>query len=144
MDEIGANLRYVHTAPFSFLSVLLIKTLIADFEWHCDNGLLTTNGKRFQMSPFSAFTLKTDRFKNALFSNLCIFISIFEQLRPYTEAMSTQGKNGYVSLNFQMKTEQCEPGLRWKESPKEELILCCRGNLTPTDVCTMKQRTLLG
>ena len=63
------------------------------------------------MSPFLAFTLKTDRFQNAPFSNLCVFIRVFEQLRFHSRAMWTHGKNGQVSLRFQMKTKQCERGL---------------------------------
>ena len=62
--------------------------------------------KRFQMSPFLAFTLKTDRFQTAPFSNLCVFISVFEQLR-----FCSQGKNGEILLRFHTKTEQCERGL---------------------------------
>ena len=41
------------------------------------NSPLTKECAAFQMSPFLAFTLKTDRFQNAPFSNLCVFISVF-------------------------------------------------------------------
>ena len=44
--------------------------------------------KSFQISPFFVFTLKTDRFQNAPFSDLglCVFISVFEKLRFHSEA----------------------------------------------------------
>ena len=67
--------------------------------------------KRFQTSPFKVSILKTDRFKRAPFSNLCIYISVFERLRFHSGAMSTQPQNGSVLLRFHMKTEQCERGL---------------------------------
>ena len=40
------------------------------------NSLLTKENERFQMSPFLSFTLKTDRFQNAPFSPLCVFIKL--------------------------------------------------------------------
>lgn len=66
--------------------------------------------KRFQMSLFLAFRLKPNSFQNSPFSNLCIFISVFERLGFYGGAMWTQGKNGKVLLRFHMKTEQYERG----------------------------------
>ena len=55
------------------------KDAIGDLNAIVINSLLTKEYvQRFQMSPFLASTLKTDRFQNAPFSNLCVFISVFE------------------------------------------------------------------
>ena len=56
------------------------------------NSILTKECKAFQMSPFLMFTLKTDRFQKAPFSNLCIFISIFEKLRFHAEQCERKAK----------------------------------------------------
>ena len=66
----------------------------------------------FKCLRILVFTLKTDRFQNAPFSNLCVFISVFEMLRFHSGAMWMQGQKGEVLLRFHMKTEQCERGLR--------------------------------
>ena len=68
----------------------------ANREFECHNAIVfnslqQSNVKRFQMSPFFVFTLKTDRFQNAAFSNLCFFIGVFEKLRFHSGAMWTQG-----------------------------------------------------
>ena len=72
------------------------------------------NLKRFQMSPILVLTLKTDRFQNAPFSNLCVFISVFEKLRFHSGAMRTQGQNGQVLFRFHMKTEQNSSIWPWR------------------------------
>ena len=56
-----------------------------DFEWHCSNSLLTKECEALSYVSVLAFTLKADQ--NAPFSNFCIFISVFEQLRFYSGAM---------------------------------------------------------
>ena len=50
-------------------------------------GFQQRNVKHFQISPFLVLTLKTDRFQNAPFSNLCVFISVFVKLRFHSDAM---------------------------------------------------------
>ena len=131
-----AVIGYAHIAPFSFLSVLLLKTLpvhIAQFSnkyttktigapdrrSHCSSktillipfskqSLLLISIKKVPMvtlnvivinsllakecEPFLdvsafGFTLKTDRFQNAPFSNSCVFISVFEKPRFQRIAM---------------------------------------------------------
>ena len=43
------------------------------------NSILTKECEALSASPFLAFTLKMDRFQNAPFSNLCVFISVFKE-----------------------------------------------------------------
>ena len=49
-------------------------------------------------SNISVFGVHTENgsFSNALFSNLCVFISVFEKLRFDSGAMSTEGQNEAV------------------------------------------------
>ena len=72
------------------LKVLVFKT--KPFVDSCQKGPIATSSavainspptKEFEMSPppFLTFTLKTDHFQSAPFSNLCVFISVFEKLR---------------------------------------------------------------
>ena len=91
--------------PFSKQSLLLIaanKAPIANLNVIVINSLLTKDVQRFQMSPFLVFTMKTDRFQNALFSNLCVFISVSEKPRFHSGAIWTQGKNGEVLPRFHL------------------------------------------
>ena len=57
---------------------------------------LQRNVQRSQMSLFSAFTLKTDRFQKASFSNSCVFIheSVFEKLVFTAEQCERKAKTG--------------------------------------------------
>ena len=82
------------------------------------NSMLTKECEFFQMFPFLVLTLKMDCFQNAPFSNLWVFLSVFEKLRFQSGAMWTQRKNGYVLLRCHMKTEQCERARR-RGRPKD-------------------------
>ena len=77
-----------------------------DSECTVINILLTKECAAF--SKVSAFGVHTDRFQNAQFSNLFVFISVFEKLRFHSGAMWTQGNSGEVLLRSNKKTEQCE------------------------------------
>ena len=50
------------------------------------NSQLTKECDAFSNVSVFGFTLKTDRFQNAPFSNLCVFTSVFEKLRFYNGA----------------------------------------------------------
>ena len=64
----------------------------ANCEFECHNAIVFDSLSTKECEAFSnvsvlVFTLKTDRFQDAPFSNLCIFVSVFEKLRFHSGAM---------------------------------------------------------
>ena len=100
----------VSLIPFSKQCLLLgavKKAPIASLNAIVINSLSTKELKHSQMSPFLVFTLKTDRFQNAPFSTLCVFVSVFEK----RSSVNARPKRKSFAP-FHMKTEQCERGLK--------------------------------
>ena len=68
-------LAAVKRAPITSLNAIVMNSLSTkEFEAFSDVSVLVSE-------------LKTDRFQNAPFSNLCVFVSVFEKLRFHSGAM---------------------------------------------------------
>ena len=61
------------------------------------------------MSSFLAFTLETDRFQNAPFLDLCVFIGVFESSVFTAKQCERKGqRDKFHSVLYE--NEQCEQG----------------------------------